>query len=155
VTDRAGSELLLFVGGAPGWDDADRSGEHARREAEAQLGALRRPVHWIGRELRQIIGLRLPEPPESAPPPGATPQEPWHIPRELVQCVKLAQDAARREGRTIVVVDVNRPERHKDLVDRWIGPNTVLPLLVRTDGARLEGSEEFVPKKVRQFVEGR
>ena len=49
-------------------------------------------------------------------------------------------------------MDVNRPGEHLDLVHRVVGPNDVLPILLRPDGARLEGTENFVPDVLSRFL---
>lgn len=99
-----------------------------------------------------------PEPAESSPGPDElekpplTDERPWHLPPAQMACVQIVLDAAKRQGRGVVVVDVDRPGEHKDLVDRYVGSNDVLPLLVREDGARLEGEERFAPAEVRRFI---
>jgi hypothetical protein len=60
-----------------------------------------------------------------------------------------------RQHRSLLVVDVNAPGDHRDLVERWVGAEDVLPLLVRPDGRRLGGEENFVPGRVRRFIAGR
>jgi len=55
----------------------------------------------------------------------------------------------------VSIVDVNQPAGFQALVARWVGPNDVLPILVRPDGARLEGIEEFGPRRVRRFIRGK
>lgn len=87
--------------------------------------------------------------------PPLTDRRPWHLPPQQVACIDVVLDAAERERRTVLVIDVNRPEDHQELVDRWVMPNDVMPLLVRPDGRRLDGEENFVPHRVRQFITGR
>jgi hypothetical protein len=77
---------------------------------------------------------------------------PWHLPPEQIHCVNLVLEVAGREARDVTIVDVDRAGGRQDLIARWVGPNDLLPLLVRPDGARLEGIEKFVPRKVRQFI---
>ncbi|MGA7650046.1 MAG: hypothetical protein ACLP8V_07325 [Thermoplasmata archaeon] len=88
-------------------------------------------------------------------PPSESVDRPWHLPRQQLRCVDMVLRIAGRERRRVTVVDTNRATAPQGLVDRWVGPNDVLPLLVGPDGARLEGIEEFVPQKVRQFIVGR
>ncbi|HKN06342.1 MAG: hypothetical protein ABR888_01620 [Thermoplasmata archaeon] len=101
---------------------------------------------------------RSSHPPGDVPPaigeadPSLTEDRPWHLPRQQLLCVDMVLRAARRQRRTVTVVDVNRASAQQGLVDRWVGPNDVLPLLARADGSRLEGIEEFVPQKVRKFI---
>ena len=79
-------------------------------------------------------------------------ERPWHFPVEQRTCIRLVDELAESLGRTVMVIDVNWPEFHTDLVERWVGPNTLLPLLVAPDGRRLEGLESFVPSIVRRFL---
>jgi hypothetical protein len=78
----------------------------------------------------------------------------WHFSREVVLAVNLVLEEAESVGKTVTLVDVERPGLQQDLVNRWVGPQDLLPLLVRPDGARLEGIDEFTPRKVRQFIRG-
>jgi hypothetical protein len=80
---------------------------------------------------------------------------PWHLPPQQIQVVNLVFDIARRLKKSVGLIDVNRPANHQELVDWWVGPEGILPLLVRSDGARLQGMEGFSPGRVRQFIEGR
>jgi hypothetical protein len=95
--------------------------------------------------------VRVGQPP--APPSRA--EHPWHLPREVIGCVNLVFEVARREGRTVAVVDVSHPGEHQELVDRWVGPDDPLPMLVRSDGAKLGGTDKFAPPILRQFVRRR
>jgi hypothetical protein len=77
------------------------------------------------------------------------------LPPDQVRCVRELLKIAGQEGRTVTVVDVNEPTANKDLIAGWVGPTDVFPLLVRPDGARLAGDENFRPQKLRRFVRGR
>jgi len=135
MVNRPRIDLLLFVAGEPG------SGE----EPGWKL------VGFLDGSIRQRAGGTRPV--VAAPPPGATGgEEPWHLPPQTIKHVNLVVEVAHREGRTVTIVDVNRAGVNRDLVERWVGPNDVLPILVRTDGARLEGTEKFVPHVLRRFV---
>jgi hypothetical protein len=127
-------DLLLFVasepgpGTEPGWEF----------------------VRFLGWAHTRGLGVA----PSAKPPQVPSVEEhPWHFPREVVRSINLVLDVAESRGRTVTVVDVARPGQHRSLVDRWVGPNGLLPLLVRPDGAQLEGSAEFDPKKIRQFID--
>ena len=91
---------------------------------------------------------------ETAAPPSPTEGPPWHLPRPVIRYVNLVLESADRQGRTVTVVDVDRPEGRQDLVERWVGPADVMPILVRPDGARLSGIEQFTAPKVRKFLRG-
>jgi len=146
----SGDELILFVAGEPDFG----------------IGSLHEGRTTI---VDRLVGMALPfgghvPVSRSSSPPGDIPpssgesesppsdERPWHLPPAQVQCVDMVLGIARHERRTVTVVDVDRPGAQQTLVDRWVGPNDVLPLLVRMDGSRLEGIEEFVPQKVRQFL---
>jgi len=146
----SGNELILFVSGEP----------------DTGVGSLHDGKTTI---VDRLVGMGMPygghvpvsrstNPPGNVPPTlGETPSppsddRPWRLPPDQVQCVDMVLRIARRERRTVTVVDVNRAGAQQDLVHRWVGPNDVLPLLARMDGSRLEGIEEFVPQKVRKFI---
>ncbi|HXY46592.1 MAG TPA: hypothetical protein VEK13_01680 [Thermoplasmata archaeon] len=76
----------------------------------------------------------------------------WHFPVEQRACVRLVTDIAKSMGQVVTVIDVNWPEGDRDLVERWMGPNSLLPMLIAPDGRRLEGIESFVPSRVRRFL---
>jgi len=98
-----------------------------------------------------IPATRIGEGERSDPSAGRS----WHLPPEQVDCINLVLQLARREGRDVTIVDVDRAEGRQDLIDRWVGADDSLPILVRPDGARLKGIEQFVPRKVRQFIRAR
>jgi len=74
------------------------------------------------------------------------------IPADQVMAVERLGDAVKGSPRTVRVVDVNRPGNDRYLVEGLVGPQDVLPILVRPDGARLEGAESFSPAALRKFV---
>lgn len=121
--------FLLFAGGEP-----DR-GDDGRGMA-SQLGPFKRLIQLPGR-------------PDLGPGEG---ELPWQFPVEQRACVRLVLDMARSVGRVVQVVDVNRPAGDRDLVERWVTPETVLPLLISPDGRRREGAESFVPSQIRKFL---
>jgi len=87
--------------------------------------------------------------------PPLTDSRPWHLAPAQMASLQVVLDAAKRQRRGVFVVDVNRPGVYQSLVERHVGPDDVLPLLVRPDGARLEGQESFDPARVRRFIAGR
>ncbi len=140
-----GADLLLFVSVEPG------SGDEPQWTFLRWLAGTRMSVRlerWRsdGRRRTAEDGSSNPSPPPEGPP--------WHLPRQEIPCVNLVLEMAHREGRIVTLVDANRAGEQQDLVHRWVGPDDVLPLLVRPDGGRLEGPENFVPQKVRQFISG-
>jgi hypothetical protein len=140
-----GIDLLLFVAGEPG--SADEPYWSFVRWLNGTRMAVRFQRWWLGERRSTAGGTGAARPLPTEPPP-------WHLPPQVTLCVNLVLENARRTGRTVTVVDVDRAGPEQDLVDRWVGPNDVLPLLVRPDGARLEGIEEFIPQKVREFIGG-
>jgi len=87
--------------------------------------------------------------------PPLTEKRPWHLPGQQLICVNMVLDEAERRGRSVTIVDVDRPGDQQSVVDRWFGPQDVVPILVRPDGVRLVGVENFSPEQVRHFVAGR
>ena len=147
MTSTNDTNLVLFVAGEPD-------------PGLPSLGSTTMPI--IGRLIGAFTSLRLVMgPPES---PGSTAEEsrpaqlgshPWHLPPEHVRCVNLVLQLAEQEGTELSIVDVNRADERQDLISRWVGVDDSFPLLVRRDGARLEGIESFVPRRVREFIRAR
>lgn len=139
------ADFLLFVAGEPGpavdrMQDVESS--MARRMVGSALGG------WWSRTGGKGSGTSD----TVSPPSGNEPA--WHLPPQQIQCANLVLDIAERLGKTVALVDVNRPSGLEDLVHRWVGANGVVPLLVRRDGARLQGLDEFVPGTIRRFIVG-
>jgi hypothetical protein len=136
------TDLILFVAGEPD--------PRAGRTREAEVSAVRRLAG-------AVVGVRWISP-MGCPAGSTSDQAPtcddrsWRIPPQQVMCVNLVAEIAQSLGKRVALVDVNRPVGRQNLVDYWVGSNAVLPLLVRPDGTRLEGIEEFVPGKLRQFI---
>lgn len=132
--------VLLFVGGDP--SVAERLVSYP-----IPVGGMRRaflPTDIFPRGRR------------SSPPPDGSvaPERPWLVPVGQLRCVELLDEAAQRAGRQIRLIDVNRPgDADRPLVMEWVGPaDDVLPILVRSDGARLVGQESFSPSALREFL---
>jgi hypothetical protein len=79
----------------------------------------------------------------------------WYLPPDQMTSLNLVLDVAGRRGHEVTVVDANRPGNQHALVDQYVRPNDVFPLLIRWDGARLDGTENFTPARVRRFLDGR
>jgi hypothetical protein len=141
---RGGSELILFVAGEPD------SGADPLRDIQSGFSRL---LLGSGQLFSQMAPSRpVPDGRLPAPPDGATA---LRLPADQVQLLNEVIDVAGREGRKVRVVDVNQIPSERQLIDRWVGPNDVFPLLVRPDGARLVGDREFLPSsKLRKFVRG-
>jgi hypothetical protein len=77
-----------------------------------------------------------------------------HLPRRQVRCVNTVLRVARREGCRVTVVDVAHAAGRQGLVDRWVGVNDELPILVRPDGRRLCGCARIDPRTVRELILG-
>jgi hypothetical protein len=67
-------------------------------------------------------------------------------------CALQLSKAAKRLGRTVKIVDVNQPGDDRTLVLRFVGPDDVLPIAVRSDGTRLEGVESFGSGSLQDFL---
>lgn len=132
MTELRAKSFLLFAAGEPDRGDDGR----------ALASEIQQPT--ILQSIPRISGHSF---------PGPAPDEvPWHFPVEQRACIRLVNELAESLGRAVTVIDVNWPESDRDLVERWTGPNTLLPLLVAPDGRRLEGLESFVPSRVRRFL---
>jgi hypothetical protein len=129
--------LLLFVSGEPG--PPEDLSEGVVTSFWARLVGTVIPANW------RTHGTQAPP----RPPPGPD----WHVPRAEIMSVNLVFEVVREAGRTVTLVNVNQPSDHQPLVARWIGPDDILPVLVRPDGARLAGIEEFEPGAVRKFLQ--
>ena len=76
----------------------------------------------------------------------------WHVPPGLVASVDLVIDVARQERRSLTVVNVDRPGEALPLVERFVRPSDVFPVLVRADGGRLMGEQEFTRSGLKRFL---
>jgi len=147
----SGADLLMFVAGEP------ESMPSIRRSG---AGALPRwATLFTGTGLifasKPKIGNGEPFNPDTYQQPPLSDVRPWHLPQQQMICLDLVLDVAEKQKKTVAVIDVDRPLDQKVAVDRWVHANDVLPLLVRSDGARLEGVENFEPAKVQRFIRGR
>jgi hypothetical protein len=139
------TDLLLFVAGEPG-PPAD-----PMRDVTSSLMRVTGSIvgdWWRGRKGNQSS-------PTASPQSEGVDSATWHLPPQQIQAVNLVFDIAHRMKRSVGLIDVNRPGIHQELVAWWVGPEGVLPLLVRPNGARLQGLEGFTPGKVRRFIQGR
>jgi len=118
----------------------------------AQRQASRPPMYWgIARFFRG--SALLPGGIADRMAPGREhPTEPNAFPADQVMVAQQLSEAAKRLGRTVMIVDVNQPGDDRALVQRFVGPNDVLPIAVRSDGTRLEGAESFDPGTLQDFL---
>jgi hypothetical protein len=96
--------------------------------------------------------------PLPAVPPVAvsdTPDIPADLPPSVEQCVALVLDLARRSGWSVRIVDVTGGPAALEDGTLPPGDGAVFPVLVRPDGARLQGEDQFVPSTVRRFLADR
>jgi hypothetical protein len=90
-----------------------------------------------------------------APPDESSVDPARGFPADQLACAQQLLDEAKRSRTTVRIVDVNFPlDEDRALVERFVGPSDILPLLVREDGSRLEGSEAFAPRTIRTFLQG-
>jgi hypothetical protein len=138
------TDLLLFVAGAPG------PGPETMKDVTSRWKLLAGTV-VVGWWSRARAGA-----PSGSDGTDADSSEAlsWHLPAEQIHCVNLVAEIARDLGRSVTLVDVNRPMGAEDLIRRWAAADPVFPLLVRPDGRRLEGLDHFVPRELRRFVRG-
>lgn len=140
-------DLLLFVGGEP--DSGAGSLESSGASFLGRLGGSFVPATmYLG--THEKAG-----PTGETPPPSRAHRQAWHLPPDQVDCVNMVLDLAERARRKVTVVDVNRSSGQEELVDRWVRSEDLLPILVRPDGLRLMGLEQFAPRTVRQFMDRR
>ncbi|MFZ0829757.1 MAG: hypothetical protein WCB18_09785 [Thermoplasmata archaeon] len=142
ATDTGEADLLLFVAGEP--DPGGGSGLNVETSVVRRLAGAIIGVRWLGPRVdSQSTG-------DAQPPP--LDDRPWHLPSQQIQCVNLVSEIAHSLAKRVALVDVNRPAGRAPLIDYWVGSDSVLPLLVRLDGTRLEGIEQFTPKALRRFI---
>jgi hypothetical protein len=138
-----GLSLLLFVSGSVDPNDLPA---HSRVALGMQVqGAFASRGLWA----RTPFDADAPPTDEGEESAGHRPLDP-----EEITCVNLVLDIAHRSHRDVSLINVEGAGEQQSLVDRWVGPNTLLPLLVRLDGATLSGSQEFEPERVRRFISG-
>lgn len=142
-----GFDLLLFVAGEPD------TGPPSLRDSTIPSS-----VRLIGSIVPLGLVMKAAKPTSTDSEQGRferSEHPAWHLPPAQIHCVNTVFEIAEEEKRELTVVDVDRPKGRQDLVARWVGPDNVLPLLVRPDGARVEGVENFAPERVRRFIRGR
>lgn len=134
------SDLLLFVSGEPGPAD-----DPEKNVVTSIVGRM------VGQGLLRIVsppGNRISG---SAAAPAAE-KDAWHVSRQGMNCVKVVLEVAERAKRHVTLVNVNDPGDQAALVARWVREDDVFPVLVRPDGGRLVGSEQFEPADIRRFL---
>jgi len=147
LASRGGTDLLLFVAGGP--DSQGDSMQDVIPSISARVATVALPVgRWTQPSRRSSSTPGFAQPP-------LTEDRPWHLPQQQIVCATMVLRIAEETGKQVTVVDVDRPEGSEYLVHQWVGSKDVLPVLVRRDGARMKGVEEFVPQRVRQFMRGR
>ena len=127
----AASDFLLFLAGEPFKDIPDLEG---RQLAVGVLPGLR--VERIGGHTSADL-------------------QPGQVYGAEGETGRMVLSLAAKCGVTVRVIDVDRPGPEAELVGRWVSAEDPLPLLVRPDGARLEGDEAFQPARVAEFLQGR
>jgi len=126
--------VVLFLGSDP--------------ETEHRVGALPGTVSWLARTVFPA-NVFLGPPFRSS---KSSEDEIGPFPADQVMCAQRVLDQAKKVGRTVQFVDVNRPGEARELVLRFMGPGDVLPVLLRQDGARLAGAESFDGRTIREFL---
>lgn len=134
VAAPAPGSVVFFVGGDP--------------NLREQLESYPVPIGGVVRAFFPVSWVFSRAPPQTA----EEPDPPWLVPVDQLRCIELLERAVRKTGQQVRVVDVNRPGEDRELVRRWVGTDDVLPVLVRSDGARLVGEEAFSPAALRRFL---
>jgi len=137
ATPPAPGSFLLFVSGEPG--PPETLSPLIGTSVGARLFGSVIPASWF---------------PDRTPPPGPRPED-WHVPREEVATANLVFEIARETGRPVALVNANGSGTDAELASKWVGANDLLPVLVRSDGERLVGLEQFRPKTIRTFMAGK
>jgi len=104
-------------------------------------------VSGIGRTLAPLVFFR-----GRSRPPGSPDNEEHKFPLDQVAAAQMVLDRAAPLGVQVEIVDVNLRDLDRGIVDRYVGPNDVLPVLARADGQRLVGADDFTPGAVRTFL---
>ncbi len=71
------------------------------------------------------------------------------------QCIRLVLDVANKKQWSVQVVDLSQQKGAESQIQASFGYDVHLPVLVRPDGARLMGEEEFTPGRIRKFLTDR
>jgi len=142
-----GADFLLFVAGIPGESDDPKVDSTILRWFLGANAEVRLSGWWRDRKRKPSAG-------PSAGGPTPSDEMPWHLPPQVLASVQLVCDLVSQAGKHVTLVDVNRSGGQLELVRRWVGDNDVFPLLIRTDGSRVEGIENFTARKIRTFVTG-
>ncbi len=125
--------VVVFLGSDPGLAD--------------RLAGRPAPVGWMSRTFLpgNLVLAR-----------GSTggPSAEGAFPADQLMCAQRLIDLAKRSHRTVRIVDVNRPGDDRPLVERFVGPDDVLPVAVRADGQRLVGAEGFGKPRLLDFLAG-
>ena len=154
------SELLLFVSGEPGpGEDLPLHFPLSTRVASFIVP----PILYLGTTPLGAL-LDNPRPSErrrTSESESATsrrsvadPEDAWHIPRGTIPSVVLVLDIAKSKGWDLTIVNANASGKAQELVDRWLAPEDLLPVLVRPDGERPVRLEMYTPGNVRRFLTG-
>lgn len=126
-----GASFVLFVAGVP------------REYADPSSGYVMFSTHSMGGAPLGAVTIGGPEAADLAP--GQIYGEGGRVGRMVV-------DLARRHRIAVKVVDVDAPGVDQRLLERYVGEDPDLPILLRADGARIEGDEAFVPEVVERFL---
>ena len=153
MTGKPPFDLVLFVSGEPGPGDAPIQ---YRTFAETVGSLIVPPILLLPDSPERPRPGQARRRSEPAPAGSSTPapeREPeWHLPREAIPPVELVLKMAQVNGRVVTLINANAPGPARELVERWVGPGDLLPVLVGPDGHRLVGLEMFTPRSLRRFL---
>ncbi len=68
------------------------------------------------------------------------------------QSLAIVLDYAQKFGWSVHIIDVTRQLVPESEILASLGGDVTLPILVRPDGGRLQGEEQFTPGRIRRFL---
>jgi hypothetical protein len=83
---------------------------------------------------------------------GGKPIRDKEIPEAEEQAIQRASLAVHRRGKTLYIVDVGKESALRRVIQEHLHHLHAFPVLVRTDGRRLEGSGNFSDENLERFL---
>ena len=68
------------------------------------------------------------------------------------EAIRLVLRLVQEKGKTLHIVDVGKESSFRRVIEEHLHHLRRFPVLVRPDGRRLEGVEEFTPEKLEKFL---
>jgi hypothetical protein len=76
------------------------------------------------------------------------------LPESESDAIHRVWDLARARNRSLHIVDVGKESEFRRFFDEHRHHLTKFPILVRRDGERLEGADQFTPENLERFLAG-